>query len=165
MQIAELKLKLFKWLENFVEVPNKSLNNWSPCPYARQARLENKIYIDMIENHENIKNIILKSIDKLEKYDVIVFCLDHKSINYKILESTVLELNNELKQKDTVLLEDHPDMPEFINGVKMNFDHCALILVQKLSKLKSASNQLKGKGYYDVWSEENLNFVVNWRNK
>jgi len=45
----------------------------------------------------------------------------------------------------------------------MNFGKCSLILVQRLSKLTEASNILKEKGYYDNWSQENLDDVVIWR--
>ena len=52
---------------------------------------------------------------------------------------------------------------EIINGAKMNFCLCSLVLVQRLSKLNNASNILKEKGYYKNWSKENLADVVNWR--
>jgi hypothetical protein len=61
------------------------------------------------------------------------------------------------------VLEDHPDSEEFINGVQMNFGKCGLMILQRLSKLNTATTQLKNKGYYDTWSEENLDQVVNWR--
>ena len=64
-----------------------------------------------------------------------------------------------------VILEDHPDAIEYINGVTMNFGHCGLLLVSKLDMLNTASNQLKSKGYYDHWSQENLDEVVTWRFK
>jgi hypothetical protein len=52
---------------------------------------------------------------------------------------------------------------ENINGAKMNFGLCSLVLVQRLSKLNNASKVLKEKGYYDNWSKENLDDVVTWR--
>jgi hypothetical protein len=62
-----------------------------------------------------------------------------------------------------VVLEDHPDSEEFINGAKMNFGECGLMILQQLSKLNTAADQLKQKGYYATWSDENLDQVVNWR--
>ena len=64
-----------------------------------------------------------------------------------------------------VILEDHPLSPEYINGVNMNFGSCGLLLMQKLDKLNSASDQLRDKGYYKHWSKEDLDSVVTWRNK
>ena len=64
---------------------------------------------------------------------------------------------------DFVILEDHPNTVENINGLNMNFGKCGLIIVQRLSELNEASEKLKEKGYYDTWSKDDLNFVVNWR--
>jgi hypothetical protein len=65
--------------------------------------------------------------------------------------------------EDIVALEDHPNDPEIINGVKMNFGKCILVLVQRLSVINRKSEWLRAEGYYDNWSEENLDDVVNWR--
>jgi hypothetical protein len=45
----------------------------------------------------------------------------------------------------------------------MNFNFCGLLLMQRASKLKTASDQLDRAGYYNVWSEQELDEVVNWR--
>jgi hypothetical protein len=37
------------------------------------------------------------------------------------------------------------------------------MILQQLSKLNTAADQLKQKGYYATWSDENLDQVVNWR--
>ena len=47
----------------------------------------------------------------------------------------------------------------------MNFGLCSLVLVQRLSKLNNASKVLKEKGYYDNWTQEDLDEVVTWREK
>ena len=62
-----------------------------------------------------------------------------------------------------ITLEDHPHDEEIINGAKMNFGKCILVLVQRLSAINEASNILKDRGYYANWSVENLNDVVSWR--
>jgi hypothetical protein len=47
----------------------------------------------------------------------------------------------------------------------MNFGECGLLIVQKLDKLNNASDQLKAKGYYSVWNQQDLDSVVSWRYK
>ena len=37
------------------------------------------------------------------------------------------------------------------------------MVLQRLSKLNAAADQLREKGYYDTWSKESLDDVVNWR--
>jgi hypothetical protein len=159
-----IKEQLSEWMVNFIEKPNSLLGNWAPCPYARQARIANKIEVQFTEVSSMFETIN-EQLSKLEHKDVIIICFDHKRISPEFLQEFVVGTNTMLMKNDYVILEDHPNTPEYVNGVKMNFGHCGLLLLQKLSKLTDASNLLKEKGYYDVWSKHNLNDVVNWRNK
>jgi len=148
---------LYEWMESFLEKPNSLLDNWSPCPYARKARLDKKIYIDF-----EVPNIY-KIVSLLDTYDVLVICYDHTKITASQFNSYAKNLNTELLPKNYVVLEDHPDAVEIINGVTMNFGECALLLIQKRDALKIASDQLKSTGYYKLWTKQDLNEVVNWR--
>jgi len=159
-----IKEQLSEWMVNFIEKPNSLLGNWAPCPYARQARIANKIEVQFTEV-SNMFETINQQLSKLEQKDVIIICFDHNRISPEFLQEFVVGTNTLLMKNDYVILEDHPNTPEYVNGVKMNFEHCGLLLLQKLSKLTEASDLLKEKGYYDVWSKHNLNDVVNWRNK
>lgn len=94
---------------------------------------------------------------------MIIICFDHNQIESTAVEQLVSELNQILMPRDYVVLEDHPDRIESLNTVSMNFGKCGLLLVQKLSKLNAASEQLKQKGYYDNWPTESLDYVVSWR--
>ena len=153
-----IKQKLEHWLTNFVEQPNPLLNNWPPCPYARQARLSNKILTVFDSPLE-----IGKYTDQLKQYDVVVLCFDHGEFSASQIEQFTKHVNSILIWKDFVVLEDHPDSEELINGSKMNFGECGLMVLQRLSKLNTAADQLREKGYYNTWSKENLEQVVNWR--
>lgn len=155
---------LTTWMTDFVEKPNPLLNDWAPCPFARQARMTDKIEIVFSEPRK-LKDTIEKNLPVLESKDVLIVCFEHEGIHYELLKEVVRLQNAKLAKRDYVILEDHPEDPEILNGVKMNFGKCGLLLVQKLSKLNDASEQLRQKGYYDTWPEENLDAVVNWRDK
>ena len=157
--------QLIDWMKNFVEKPHPSLGNWSPCPYARQARLSDKMEIVFAE-HDFLLGAIESNLYKLEEKDVIVICFDYTLISAAAL-AALIELHNKeyLIPNNYVVLEDHPDSPEVLNGVTMNFGHCGLLLLSKLDVLNDASVKLKSKGYYNCWPEENLDYVVNWRVK
>ena len=62
-----------------------------------------------------------------------------------------------------VALEDHPHDPEIIAGEPMNQGTWAILLVQATAKLNAASKMLAKQGYYDLWTQEQLDDVVNWR--
>jgi hypothetical protein len=157
--------KLTKWMTDFVEVPNKLLGNWPPCPYARQARVNNKIEI-VYSPHDIISATVEQHLDKLEDKDVVIVYFDHKMIQPDALTELVKVYNQSfLLPRNYVALEDHPDSVEYINGVQMNFGECGLLIVSKLDKLNEASDKIREKGYYNHWSPKDLDSVVTWRYK
>ena len=149
---------LLKWLEEFVEVPHPSLGGWPPCPYARQARLSKNIDIRQGNN-------VYEDCTSLVNYDwtkeVVVFW--YNQIDPESFIDSVNGANSILLANDIVALEDHPATEEIIAGVKMNFGLCPIILLQKNSKLNSAAEQLKEKGYYHTWTQEDIDKIVTWR--
>lgn len=162
MNREHIMLELTSWLVNFVEKPNPLLGDWAPCPYARQARIGNLIDIRFSDPH-SLTDAVKTGLSALEKKDVIIICFDHTRIESTTVEQLVSMLNQQLMPQDYVILEDHPQRIESLNTVPMNFGVCGLLLVQKLSKLNAASEQLKQKGYYDNWPAESLDYVVSWR--
>lgn len=157
-----MKEQIVKWMQEFVEQPNPMLGNWAPCPFARQARVNNSIAFKNCTVPE-FMDVIRESMHDLETKEVVVIYFDHNDINPVTLQEWVGEVNNMLMPMNYVILEDHPDAPEYVNGVKMNFGECGLLVLQKLDKLNAASDQLKHKGYYDKWDKHALDEVVNWR--
>lgn len=162
MNKQQIEADLYNWMISFVEIPNSKLGNWPPCPYARKARLDNKFKIIFADGTD-----ILSSIEQaktlLENNDVVAVCFDQDLITANEIENFVLDTNQSLMLDDYVILEDHPAALEYVNGVNMNFGGCGLLLVQKLTKLTDASDQLKIKGYYDQWDQPAFDSVVAWR--
>jgi len=159
-----IMLELTSWMVNFVEKPNPLLGDWAPCPYARQARIGNLIEI-VFSDPTELNDAVEQALPLLEKKDVVIICFDHNQIESSAVEQLVEVINQKLMPHNYVVLEDHPDRIESLNTVPMNFDKCGLLLVQKLSKLNAASEQLKQKGYYDNWPAESLDYVVSWRHR
>lgn len=162
MNQLEIKHKLDQWLVEFVEAANPALNGWPPCPYARAARLGNMISV-VFATPEEFMEVVQQSIEKLEHKDVVVVCFDHRLIDPVSLQEFVISMNATLMPADYVILEDHPDAPEYVNSVKMNFGVCGLLVIQRLSKLNTASDKLKAQGYYESWDSKALAEVVSWR--
>jgi hypothetical protein len=162
MNQIEIVEELNKWMIDFVEAPNQNLGGFPPCPYAKQARINNKIGIVFSTPHE-FMNAVRESLNTLEIKEVVVICFDHEMIDPSSLKTWVNDTNDFLMPMDYVILEDHPDDIEYVNGVKMNFGKCGLLVIQKLSKINAASEQLRSKGYYHHWNKEALDEVVTWR--
>jgi len=157
-----IKAELDRWLVEFVEANNPQLGDWAPCPYAKAARLSGMISTKFCEVSE-LYDVVRESIEILEHKDVVVVCFDHHMINPVELQEVVSGMNKMLMPMNYVILEDHPDAPEYVNGVKMNFGLCGLLVLQKLSKLNTASDKLRSQGYYNTWDKKALDEVVNWR--
>lgn len=155
-----------KWIAEFVSAHNKEIGQ-VPCPFAKEAMLKERI--NYVSGGKHTISPLLDSLANSwdDKYEVVVLYMDKKEMTPKEVSDTVKTFNdNAMKNKiDIVALEDHPDDPEILNGVSMNFGKATLILVQRLTKLNTASKILKKKGYYDNWPEENYNDVVKWRFK
>jgi len=162
MNRQQIQADLERWLVEFVESENPKLNNWSPCPYARAARLSGLIQVEFVEVGDLTAGVT-NALPQLDAKDVVVVCFDHNMIDPVELQEWVSAINNDLMPRNYVVLEDHPHSPEFVNGVKMNFGGCGLLIVQKLDKLNTAADRLRQKGYYDHWDRRSLDSVVAWR--
>ena len=151
-----------KWIEEFVSVHNETIGQ-VPCPFAKQAMLDERI--NYVPGGKHTITPLLNSLASNwdEKYEVVVVYADKDELTPNELKTIVDDFNRFARDKDVVALEDHPNDPEILNGVSMNFGKAILILVQRLSKLNKASDILKKKGYYDNWPKENYDDVVSWR--
>lgn len=156
--------KLYNWMKDFLEVPNEKLGGWSLCPFANKARKNNKMYISFID-WENINEEIDKAILSLDDKEVGVLLFDPKEINNNELLVYLYDANNILMEKNYVLIMDHPDENEILNGINTHFGIAGIILVFKLDHLNNATRLLKAKGYFKYWPQDRIREGINWRFK
>ena len=159
----ELKNKIISWMTDFVEQPNEQLGSLAVCPYARAARVNNKIVFKYCTVSEFME-VLREGMQDLDDREVVVIAFDHKTIDPVSLQEWVESVNRTaLMPLNYVVLEDHPNSPEYVNGVKMNFGHCGLLILQRLDRLNEAADALRKQGYYDKWDQNSLDSVVAWR--
>lgn len=163
MDKNQAKQDITAWINDFVSKPNALLNNFPPCPYARKAMLEQKVDI-RIPQDVSVSYAIADTLQTWsDELDVVMLIFDPTYYTADMF-SSVVEKANETIDKNFVLLDDHPDNVEDINGVMMNNGKYAIVFVQKTDKLQQGHEYLKQHtDYYDVWSQENLDDVVTWR--
>lgn len=162
MDIVQARIDVTNWITGFVEKPNPLLNGWAPCPYARAARLQNRIRIDIgLAPWLDLRQI---SWHGMGDRDVIVMIYDPQEWPIDRFRHQWQTAQAEfLTAKGLLCLEDHPADAESVNGVSMNQGTWALLLVQQQSKLEEAADQLAAKGYYAGWPEEYLHSVFHGR--
>lgn len=162
MDFNQAKQDILNWVERFVEQSNPSLNNWSPCPFARRSRLENKLCI--LEGTEVLDDTTALISTWDDRYDVVIFVYDKEKYTVDDFAVQIEQINKEhALPKDILILEDHPLDPEIVNSVTMNQGQYILVLCQRFSKVNLASAELKDQGYYDTWSKQYYDRVAGWR--
>lgn len=155
MNIDQVRKDILEWSENFVEVPHPALGGWPPCPFARRARLKNTIGI--FEGTDPYFDLKARARWGMSKYEVIIYAYHPTQWPYELFNQSIESANKEfLLSKNLLVLEDHPDDPEIVNGICMNQGNYALALVQELSDLNEKAAQMANKGFYHTWPEEYL---------
>jgi hypothetical protein len=150
------------WIETFVEVPHPALGGWAPCPYARRARLDQDFEVRL--GLTPIHDLIKISKNGLGGKSVIIIAYDPKSYTHAEFSAELTTANQKfLLPNNLLVLEDHPEDPEIVNGVSMNQGTYALALVQSLSDLNEKSKLVARKGFYDTWPEEYLQALFQHR--
>ena len=155
MKLEEVKADIAHWIENFLEVNNPGLDNRSPCPFARSARLKNSYQVRLgTEAYADMMDISREGLGDLE---VVIFAYP-KSFYTPEEFADIIDKTNQgfLLPMDLIALDDHPDHEESVNGVCFNQGTYTLALVQSLSDLNSRAKLMAKQGFYDQWPEEYL---------
>jgi hypothetical protein len=153
MNFEQAKLDIEQWIVNFVEKPNPLLNGWPPCPYARQARLNQQV--DIRAGFFNLIDDIKQAV--MGNFEVVAYVYDRTQWSAAEFNELVETVNiSYLAQRGLVALADHPDDVESVAGVVMNQGTYAIVFVQDLSKLNHFAKLLDKKDFYKDWPEEYL---------
>jgi hypothetical protein len=159
MNFKQAQEDIQQWLVDFVERPNAKLSGWPPCPFARQARLQQRIDIrrglDPFADLLTLANIT---------HDVVMFVYDPEQWDSDSFAFMIDSSNRGfLHSRNLIALGDHPRDIEIINGVTMNQGTYAITFVQSLDKLNEHAQQLASKGYYNNWPEFYLEDLFRYR--
>jgi hypothetical protein len=162
MNIEQVTKDINQWIENFLEVPHPVLGGWSPCPYARRARLNRTVGIFIGADPES--DLKQRCELGMETWQVVVYVYDPAAVTHQQLSSSIAQANCEfLVAHDLIALEDHPSDPEIVNGVCMNQGTYAMAMVQSLSDLNQKAQAMAQRGFYDAWPEEYLTMLFQHR--
>jgi hypothetical protein len=161
LDLEHVQYDIEHWIANFVEVPHPALGGWAPCPYARKARLDRDFEVRLgVDPYFDLKGVAQTGI----KHSVVIFAYESTSYTPKQFSVQLQSANTEfLLAKNLLALEDHPDLPELVNGVIMNQGTYALALLQSLSDLNHKARAIAQKGFYNTWPESYLHDVFQHR--
>ena len=155
--------ELLAWSENFLEKPNKDLGGWAVCPYAKAARLKNKVKIVEVDHRKDFLYTVSKEARtiKEQKKQLIIVACDDLNLTCDELDCYVEGLNYAFVYNDVYLMPFHPDdgdgeavdfLTEHETNVEADYEFY-MVLIQPYNELESASKLLHKKGYYDKWNK------------
>ena len=155
MDIQQVQADIESWIKNFLEVPHPALGGFSPCPFARSARVKKSYAVYLgADPYYDLKN---RGRQGMGDREVVIYVYDPREWTHDMLSGSIELVNQEvLLPRDMIALEDHPDDPEIVNGVVMNQGQYALALVQSLSDLNAKAQHMAAKGFYHNWPEQYL---------
>jgi hypothetical protein len=156
--------KIQNWINNFVSQPNAVFGNLPPCPFARKAIVDNKVeFQEMIGTTDYAT--LYQTVFNFDWDNKDVLCMILPPNHFTATETTQMakDLNSYFMTRDVVILEDHPDIDENVQGVKLNNGEYILFLAQSLSKLNHFSKLLESGPYYKNWSKSYLQSVKGFR--
>jgi len=102
------------WSHNFLEVPNVKLNGLPPCPYAKQAWLDNKVTFSINTGIEGLIRAV--KVFNNHDYDIVVWA-EENVIDMPYLDGFVDGMNELLSVSgiDLHLMQFHPDTPDAVS--------------------------------------------------
>ena len=162
-----IKEDILSWSKDFLEIPNKHLNNFPVCPYAKKTRLDNHINIIEHNDPSTYLEAVIKETDNFKGKISIVACSD-LSITADELADYIHALNYVYVPRDVYLMASHPeDFDEEIDFLQdtawESHNDFLMVLIQSFDELEEASTSLKKIGYYDNWNEDYFSGTVEQR--
>ena len=162
-----IKEDILSWSKDFLEIPNKHLNNFPVCPYAKKTRLDNHINIVEHNDPSTYLETVIKEADNFKGKISIVACSD-LSITADELADYIHALNYVYVPRDVYLMASHPeDFDEEIDFLQdtawESYNDFLMVLIQSFDELEEASTSLKKIGYYDNWNEDYFSGTVEQR--
>ena len=149
-----------KWSHEFLEVPSKMLNGLPPCPYAKQAWLDNKVVFSINTGIDGLAKEVA-DFDQHD-YDIVIWASEYLPV-MEYLDGYCDGINEAMSiaGRDMHLMVFHPDYDANEAGLDFlvddvtdeDLDYC-MVFVQKLSTLDDASLSLEKSGYYQHFPDD-----------
>ena len=96
LDLDTVRYNIERWVETFVEVPNHALGGWPPCPYARQARLNNEYEIRI--GQDPYHDLVDIAIHGLGNKKVIILAYDPEEFEHPSPKQQNLSMKPFLEQ-------------------------------------------------------------------
>ena len=109
-----------RWSELYLEVPNKHLNGFPACPYAKKTWQEKNVLVEVKPKNKWYKSQLNRHLDNItfnneiygkEGYDLLIFCDPYFNYSTDDFQDVIDEYNDWYNTKDLFFMGFHPDNP------------------------------------------------------
>jgi len=146
------------WSKKVLEVPSDEFNGLPPCPYAKRAWMKDKVRMHITSDIEECIRIKSDCPDD-DSVDVVAW-VDYDKMSADEFDQWLDDQNE--KHNGIWVIGFHPDHPEdeALEEYQGNgAPEYALILIQSLRHLSESSKKIFSKGYYDKYSQSDINHI------
>jgi hypothetical protein len=158
---------MVEYMKEFLEKPHWVFQGLPVCPFARKARLENRILykVHRFSPHTDFlpDSPVMRMISEFRQekhYEVLlVVHPDQQAMTNFQIQEFIDRLNQKISIAGLIAFGGHPDEDFNIQGVHTRREPYLNFTVQSEQLVKDASDSLLKTDYYNNWTLENLKYV------
>ena len=150
-----IKGKVLNYIEDVLEVPRQEYNGMPACPFAKQERESNNIYLDEITSDNNLLRCIVKFSKSNMNSAVFIQKDDIGENETRVYQKYLNKLLKEFGIKKWKVLCINPNDELDVGGLNVrSLSPCFLILVNPKQQVNDAHKLMLDTKYYDNMSEK-----------
>lgn len=151
----DLKSKVLDYIENVLEVPRQEYNGMPACPFAKQERESNNIYLDEITSDNNFLRCIGKFSKSNMNSAVFIQKGDIRESETRVYQKYLNKLLREFGIKHWKVLCINPNDKLDVGGFNArSLSPCFLILINPKQQINDAHKSMLDTKYYDNMSSK-----------
>lgn len=161
---TEIIAQMVEYMKEFLEKPHQAFQGLPICPFARKARVENRI-LYKVHNFSTAPDDqvmeLIREFCQEERYEVLlVLHPEAEALTPFQMQEFVVILNQKIIALGLIAFSGHPGQEFNIQGICTRQEPYLNFTVQFQQRLKDASDLLlKTTDYYQNWTAENLRDV------
>jgi hypothetical protein len=164
---SELINLMVEYMKEFLEKPHPVFGGLPVCPFARKARLEDRILykVDRFWPHTDLNpdSSVIRIISEFcqeNRYEVLLVIHPENQVMTRFEMQKFIDcLNEKISAAGLVAFGGHPADDFNIQGVYTRQEPYIHFTVQSKQLLNQASAALMKTDYYNNWTPENLRYI------
>lgn len=158
--------EMLQYIRNTLEQSHAAFGDLPICPFARQTRIKDRIRFFVYPfdfndiSSDSLLTTTINQFSRTQTADVLMVIHPiREALDLSTFDLFLKQLNEHLLSAQLVAFGGHPQDLFNIEGVLTRQDPYVNFVVQSISELRQATQQLIKTRYYDRWSDANLKAI------